>query len=463
MVHSWEQYQQPSAVEPLVEGIFRLSRVGSFTQLIEAIPNDEIVLESKKSLLNMVGKVSRYREFSRHLYRTAKKYPITRRAEICVVDLPHGAFDRSTDATYTPNMNLAAIRTRITKGTEDEMRHVCKFLKDKERAPDVFQSQTRKILREAKVHAEVQLIYHYLLNPVETFPRVICSSKDACWLCNAFIKFGKTLHTPRCHGKLYPGWRLPAIPGLQSIAWRFNQELENRLFRDYSKLGTPEGVRKKYPSPNESTLLTLTWSISTLLTIEDSGLSEKEACELQDQYITNMKDDRMIPDGQQESQTIQSQCPNEKPVDPVVATRTDDTCGRENKPIQGHMVIKASKDGRSSILSSSSDFESEPTSSDAKVSGRLGPGETSMLFSKGPLEVQVENCADSGPSTIGRYLGFKIKWLDTENVRKVREDSSIHIMEAKLLPDDEVPGILNGDGSIYISHAEQIAKIQWAR
>jgi hypothetical protein len=74
--------------------------------------------------------------------------------------------------------------------------------------------------------------------------------------------YGK-IHTPRCHGRLYPGWRLPFSPRLKEIEQRFNRELANHI---RNSLTTLLSRRKKtvYPDPPESTLLTLPVSASTL-------------------------------------------------------------------------------------------------------------------------------------------------------------------------------------------------------
>lgn len=58
------------------------------------------------------------------------------------------------------------------------------------------ESQVRRhICQEASekhpVHAEIQLLWHYDTEPSKTRPRVISSSKKACFLCNLFFE---------CHG-----------------------------------------------------------------------------------------------------------------------------------------------------------------------------------------------------------------------------------------------------------------------
>ncbi|KAH7303693.1 hypothetical protein BKA65DRAFT_225964 [Rhexocercosporidium sp. MPI-PUGE-AT-0058] len=60
-----------------------------------------------------------------------------------------------------------------------------------------------------KIHAEIQLLFLYELHPGRPQPRVICSSKSACYLCNLFFHLYGGFHVPRTHGRLYDKWILP--------------------------------------------------------------------------------------------------------------------------------------------------------------------------------------------------------------------------------------------------------------
>ncbi|KFZ17744.1 hypothetical protein V501_01574, partial [Pseudogymnoascus sp. VKM F-4519 (FW-2642)] len=60
-----------------------------------------------------------------------------------------------------------------------------------------------------KVHAEIQLLFFYELHPNLPRPRIICSSKSACYLCNLFFSLHGVFHIHRSHGRLYEKWTLP--------------------------------------------------------------------------------------------------------------------------------------------------------------------------------------------------------------------------------------------------------------
>ncbi|KAM3558500.1 hypothetical protein MY1884_003961 [Beauveria asiatica] len=96
------------------------------------------------------------------------------------------------------------------------------------RAP-AFEAQTHKTLTEGKFHAKVQLLCQILSQPSHTPPRVVCASKDACFLCNCLLRAHAKLYTPRCHGKLYPAWRLPMTAEFRPLQVALNQMLEQRI------------------------------------------------------------------------------------------------------------------------------------------------------------------------------------------------------------------------------------------
>ena len=60
-----------------------------------------------------------------------------------------------------------------------------------------------------KIHAKIQLLFFYELYPNRPRPRVIYSSKSACYLCNLFFHLYGGFHVPRTHGRLYDKWILP--------------------------------------------------------------------------------------------------------------------------------------------------------------------------------------------------------------------------------------------------------------
>ncbi|OTA62693.1 hypothetical protein K449DRAFT_422208 [Hypoxylon sp. EC38] len=281
LVRSWTRYQMDLELENLVEGIYRLRKVGDLRALFENghIPDQIMPPSLRASLLNMIHKVARYREAAKFLYRMAREFPLARRMRVVIAQLSKKAFRRVPDDEHTPALDTTVSLTEGLKNHEKDLTHICRLLNgdeegkrcelDKEKANDQFAEQTRETLRRAKIHAEIQLLYYCEQNvPHSRLPRVICSSKDACWLCNEFILLYQKIHMPKSHGRLYPGWRLPTLHtnGFDDLAKRYNQRLQIS-FKDSLKTLFVRQERTNYPEPNESTLLTLYLSDSTVSSV----------------------------------------------------------------------------------------------------------------------------------------------------------------------------------------------------
>lgn len=230
LVDAWVKHHASARLVELVEGVYHLWRVGELQDLLSTIPNRMIDPTSRKNLLNIINKVSRYREAAKFLYRTAKKIPLVRRMKIVLVGLPQSVFQKIPANQCTPTLPSTVSRISALHGQQGNISQVCQLLNVSEvEANDRFAQQTRKTLKDAKIHAEIQLLFYCELEASKLPPRVVCSTKDACFLCNAFIRMFGKIHTPRCHGRLYPGWRLPFSPRLKEMEQRFNRELANYI------------------------------------------------------------------------------------------------------------------------------------------------------------------------------------------------------------------------------------------
>ncbi|CBY00631.1 hypothetical protein LEMA_P017610.1 [Plenodomus lingam JN3] len=232
LADQWLRHQTNSQLKQLIDGVYRLNEMGNLQPLLDLVPNRFMCPSSRQSLVNIVSKVSRYREAARYLYRTAKKYKPVQSMRIIPVNLAQDAFKRTTYGTAkNPSPCLNTTIKRITgDGRKPELKHLCHLLNiTDQQLNEQFANQARKTLKEAKIHAEVQLIYYCDANTSLRPPRVICSSKDACFLCNVFISTHGNMYTPRQHGRLYPGWRLPNSPLSSHLEQRFAAVLESQI------------------------------------------------------------------------------------------------------------------------------------------------------------------------------------------------------------------------------------------
>jgi hypothetical protein len=131
-------------------------------------------------------------------------------------------------------------------------------------------SITKAMEVHKKVHAEIQLLYHYAQHTTSGLrPRILCSNKEACYLCYLFITVHGQFHTPRSHGNFYPEWRLPrmdevvlsreSMTQMKQVIQQFNEAIEERL---KLLLETPRAVK---PKPSESTIFSMGSTLPTAL------------------------------------------------------------------------------------------------------------------------------------------------------------------------------------------------------
>lgn len=257
LLKSWTKHQVPLRLENLVTGVWELSRVERLVSLVNGIPNTAMEPSSRRSLLNIVGKVARYREAAQVLHHTAKKYKIARQTRVTIVSVPSIAPDRATSAVVPPSLFMTLQQFNRASSLE----RICRILEfTVHKAESHFLEQRTKALN-GKVHAEVQILLYCDQHEFQLGPRVISSSKDACFLCDHLIRLHGKMHTPRSHGRLYPGWRLPPFPH-SNLQQQFADLLEAKVRESIGAL-ISTGRRTLHPDPNESTLSTLVLSSSS--------------------------------------------------------------------------------------------------------------------------------------------------------------------------------------------------------
>lgn len=114
--------------------------------------------------------------------------------------------------------------------------------------------------RTYKIHAEIQLLFYYEMHPDYIMrPRVICSSKSACFLCDLFVKIHAKFYVARTHGVLYDKWILPGqgtihllgkgVKDMTRVVELFKATLEDRIRLTLPLLRMPRF------HPNESVLV----------------------------------------------------------------------------------------------------------------------------------------------------------------------------------------------------------------
>ena len=74
---------------------------------------------------------------------------------------------------------------------------------------DIQQRIKERLSKPSKIHAEIQLVLFYEEKVTTLHPRVICSSKSACYLCQLFLNIHGQYYIPSTHGRLYDTWSWP--------------------------------------------------------------------------------------------------------------------------------------------------------------------------------------------------------------------------------------------------------------
>ncbi|KAJ1323231.1 deaminase-like protein [Microdochium nivale] len=267
----WQTYQTADSLKSLISAVNHLVQAVNVEHVIGLISKQDLVQTAQTSLINKACKISRYRETARWLCDHARGKRAFRMLTAIRLDLDLGA----RESLAKPNdLQLYEVIRSALLGSAAEADSASRMLRSMTSAVDEANTQFRALLsrtlKQAKVHAEVKLLYFYEQNRA-TFPlmpRVVCSSKDACWLCNALITAHGQMFTPRCHGVLYPNWRQPLIPGLVSLHGSLSTLVAEGLRRQVAEVALellkPKKQRMVFTLPNESSLSMLRWSCSTL-------------------------------------------------------------------------------------------------------------------------------------------------------------------------------------------------------
>ncbi|KAH8593072.1 hypothetical protein B0O99DRAFT_516281 [Bisporella sp. PMI_857] len=118
-----------------------------------------------------------------------------------------------------------------------------------------------------KLHAEIKLLFYYESCPAYARPRVICTNKSACYLCDLFFRIHGQFQLPRTFGKMNERWILPdwlhdippsRIPALRNAVEQFSTALDSQI-----RLASKN--MKRQPDPIESSVgISAYWSCSTV-------------------------------------------------------------------------------------------------------------------------------------------------------------------------------------------------------
>ena len=203
----------------------------------------------KVYLPQAMRKIGRYFRIACDLVNAARspEYTIFRRLSVRSIEKPH--FDMAFIADQSVNFDQAS--QRVT-GSSHQYLLEAYGSKALSEAQKRFENRMSDSSVRWKIHAEIQLLLFYEQQPRGSRPRIIGSSKSACYLCDLFIQTHGGFRVPRTHGRLYDRWILPehaANGHLLPVINRFNAALEAKIKQTLRRRTRP------LPHPNESVLL----------------------------------------------------------------------------------------------------------------------------------------------------------------------------------------------------------------
>ena len=244
-------------LETVIEMIRSCERLTTLEELnaLTAVQNPANVLARS---LKLVNKLARYSIIAKHLVRSARRFPIFQKIQVRQVKL------RPAKVSTVGPDRFTSDAVQVLRSNPQWKKILSRL--NSETYPDIETYLSRIPYKSFPVHAEIQLLVYSELHPRDLPPRIICSNKKACYLCDLFFKMHGKYLNPSTHGRLYEKWVLPyalqELPRqrkqrMQSTLQRLVQELERKISHQI------RSTQKPYAQPNESLVLSsIVWSLS---------------------------------------------------------------------------------------------------------------------------------------------------------------------------------------------------------
>lgn len=214
----FEDIQEHSAASSMVQDvamelITQMHDLASQTKLKLALDSSKTLNpELKLFLPEAVGKLGRYYSISYELVCVARseEYSVFHSITIETCPTLRPSQPLSVDKNVHP---LTALQNILRPRRAEQSKSKPSLERCLGKPIQVILDEFRLAITEhhnsVKVHAEIQLLFFYELNPERIRPRTICSSKSACYLCDLFFRLHGQYYVPRTHGRLYHRWTLP--------------------------------------------------------------------------------------------------------------------------------------------------------------------------------------------------------------------------------------------------------------
>lgn len=283
-IAAWEKHQVMADMRALVDRFYELNEMPKFVDIVSHIEKrSKQAGRGSRISLEGIAKIARYKDAAKFLTRTAMKFPIAKKIAVVRVSPPAMSFIRKLP---TAGLTLDAALGRVVEhaATRNEILTILRKRGNGPRSLEDLEGEfsecVKEILGATSVHAEVQILAYCDKIAMKNPPRVVCSSKKACYLCDQLIQHRGTTFTRHAHNRLYPKWRLPIFDS-GDITAQFTETLRN-VAKDSVEKMLKTQKRIVYHGPAESVCHTLTLSTTTIApdpstTPEASALRDGQA------------------------------------------------------------------------------------------------------------------------------------------------------------------------------------------
>jgi hypothetical protein len=301
-----------------------------------------------------------------------------------------------------------------------------------------FPNDVKRIRKEAKVHAEIQLLAHYDNAKYDVVPpRMLASSKDACYLCHSLIELHGRYVVPKSHGKLYKGWCLPAAYQGGPLQRSLNSFLERQISATLQSLmAMPR--RPLVMFSNESTIFPINLSASTLTAPASSLLSSA------------LRSGVAAPPPVSQDVAADSKADRTSEAEPIQNCHVE-SIGTNSVEyevnIQSDMTIDAvfSEPGGEKLQGVWDGVDDKATDIDAGSGCTKDTTDRSSASNHRPLlEAARGSCQTLSPGQISTYEPASRRWFRTNGIDLFIDDSSARF-SARLLSGSEAEAVLRAD------------------
>ncbi|EEY23032.1 predicted protein [Verticillium alfalfae VaMs.102] len=428
--NQFEKHQTDAELLLLVEEIDTWTRMGDLFDVFRGVPSSALNGACCEDYRRIFNKIGQYRTAARRLYRLTRKVDALRGITIKPVHLGPSAFIRPDTTGYVPSLVDTLSRLSAKKTKKGLAATLCNCMgKATLSAEHDFMQNTLRILAESRIHAEVQiLVYLKNLPPNElSTTRVIQSMKKACFLCNEILALNRSPSVPKSHGRLYSGWRLPALPGLKHLQLQLNESLQRHACKSIERV-----LQKKQ-------MMALVHPIeSTALTVSEVTVTEAETL--------NAAETSSEPGALAQGQGRKIM------LDPAEDDATDASSALSEAGLVTMAMTTSPRDTPSSI--SQDDTNSRQ---DQQPSFYLCPGDTSLIHKFGESEMSIEYAVAPDHPKSGIPLVYHIRQLDEKNVGTLKSQQTCFFDVMSL--DKGSEATLPGNSPFYINMNDIVVEL----